>query len=76
MLTLNSVNSVIQKETSAYVELAKGKDYFYFVYDDGKHYSTASVYVSILNQLSIEDWLAEAKDFYATVKCIRNSKQT
>lgn len=75
MLTLEKVNRAIRAATSQYVELVKGEGYFYFVYDDGKRYSTASVYINILNQFTLEDWIAEAKGFYATIQWIRNSKK-
>lgn len=72
MLTLRKVNDAVRAETSQYVELVKGDGYFYFVYDDGKRYSTASVCVNSLNQLPLTSWLYEAKNFYATIETIRN----
>lgn len=75
MLTLEKVNNEIRAATSQYIELVKGEGYFYFVYDDGKRYSTASVYINILNQFTLEDWIAEAKAFWATLKAIDRTKK-
>lgn len=75
MLTLEKVNNEIRATTSQYIELVKGEGYFYFVYDDGKRYSTASVYINILNQFTLEDWLYEAKAFWATLKAIDRTKK-
>lgn len=75
MLTIKKVNNEIQAETSQYVELVKGQGYFYFIFDDGKRYSTASVYVNSINQLTLSSWLYEAKNFYATIETIRNLKK-
>ena len=74
MLTLEKVNNEIRAATSQYITLYKGEGYFYFVYDDGKRYSTTSVYINILNQFSLEEWVYEAKAFWATIKAIERSK--
>ena len=68
MLTMKKVNDVIKSETSQYLELYKGDGYYYFVYDDGKRYSTASVYVNTLNQLPLTSWIYEAKVFHSMLK--------
>jgi hypothetical protein len=71
MLTISKVNNEIRAITSQYIELVKGEGYYYFVYDNGSRYSTASVYVNTLNQLPLETWLHEARCFYATIKAIK-----
>ena len=71
MLTINKVNNEIRAITSQYIELVKGEGYYYFVYDDGRRYSTASVYVNTLNHLPLKSWLYEARCFYATIKAIK-----
>lgn len=71
MLTISKVNNEIRAITSQYIELVKGEGYYYFVYDNGRRYSTASVYVNTLNQLPLETWLYEARCFYATIKAIQ-----
>ena len=68
MITMKKVNDVIKSETSQYIDLHKGEGYFYFVYDDGKRYSTASVYVNSLNQLALTSWIYEAKVFHNMLK--------
>lgn len=70
MLTIKKVNDEIRAITSQYIELVKGEGYYYFVYDNGRRYSTASVYVNTLNQLSLDAWLFEARCFYATIQAI------
>jgi hypothetical protein len=74
MITLKRVNDAIKSETSQYIDLYKGEGYFYFVYDDGKRYSTTSVYVNGINQLTLESWLYEGKAFWATLKAIDRTK--
>jgi hypothetical protein len=71
MLTIKKVNDELRAITSQYIELVKGQGYYYFVYDDGRRYSTASVYVNSLNQLSLDTWLYEARCFYATIQAIK-----
>lgn len=75
MLTIKKVNNELRAITSQYIELVKGQGYYYFVYDDGRRYSTASVYVNTLNQLSLDTWLFEARCFYATIQAIKASKK-
>jgi len=74
MTTLKSVNVIIQKTISPFLELVKGNGYFYFVYDDGKCFNTYSVYVKSLSQLSLSDWTNEAKEFYGTVNTVDDLK--
>jgi hypothetical protein len=45
------------------IELVKGSGYMYFVLDDGKLYDTRSIMVPRVNDLSLERWLEEAKEF-------------
>jgi hypothetical protein len=47
------------------LELVKGSDYFYFVYDNPERdiYETKSVYVSNLNHMTKEEWIKEGKEF-------------
>jgi hypothetical protein len=47
------------------VELVKGKDYFYFVFDDGKRYDTYSIMTPRLNDLSLAEWIREGKEWAA-----------
>ncbi len=71
MLTIKKFNNELRAITSQYIELVNGQGYYYFVYDDGRRYSTASVYVNTLNQLSLDTWLYEARCFYATIQAIK-----
>lgn len=57
--TLNNVFSV----SALPVELVKGKDYFYFVYDSGAKYETRSVMVPRLNDMPLKKWIEEGKEF-------------
>lgn len=50
------------------LELVKGKDYFYFVYDDGKKYDTLSVMVPRLNDIPLAQWVAEGREFCAKME--------
>ena len=58
--TLNTVNKAINF-AGLNAELVKGEGYFYFVgsqVDTGK----GGVYVNALNELSVEEWVEEARE--------------
>ena len=50
------------------LELVRGEGYHYFVFDDGKHFETVSVMVPYTNSLSYDQWLAEARAAWRTIK--------
>lgn len=66
-MQLRTVNNVF-RASKLPVELVKGKDYLYFVYDDGKRYDTLSVMVPRLNDMPLERWVAEGKEFAAKME--------
>lgn len=66
MLKLKTINKKVSKWNLELVRHRSG--YFYFVYDDGKHFDTQSVSCYRLNMLREETWLNEAEGFHASVK--------
>ena len=50
------------------LEIERGKGYQYFIFDDGKAYETHSVYVAYLSHLTLEQWVAEAREAWRTMK--------
>ena len=61
MLTLKAVNKEIKK-LGFDCELVKGKDYFYFHGCAVDLSQDTSVYVSTLNQLTLDEWIEELRD--------------
>lgn len=61
---LRTVNNVFSASKLP-VELVKGKDYLYFIFDDGKRYNTLSIMVPRLNDLTLAQWVDEGKQFAA-----------
>lgn len=64
-LTAKKVAAEIYKHFGYEVELINGNGYFYFVEPDHLHrldnWETTSVYVNSLNQMSLDQWLADFK---------------
>lgn len=60
MLTLKKVNKALE-ELGAKEILVKGEDYYYFTEGNSYSWDTASVMVMKLNDLSLEEWIAEWK---------------
>lgn len=58
MVTIKQINSAIAAQGGA-EKLAKGNGYFYFYDGDAIDWRESSVYVYRLNQLSLDEWLAE-----------------
>lgn len=65
MLHLKTINKIIQTQVSPYMELVKGEGYFYFVYDNGPKFETKSVCTFRLNNLTLDMWIDDARDFHA-----------
>lgn len=61
-LNLKRVNAALAAEKIP-LQLWKGEGYLYFLYDKAGRYETKSVYVCYLNDLPLERWLEEARDF-------------
>lgn len=63
--SLKDLNRKIQSEVHAKLELVKGDGYHYFVFDDvdANVYETHSVMVSYTKQLTIAQWMEEARGF-------------
>lgn len=52
-----------------HLELVQGEGYWYFIYDDQRgKYETRSVQVLRLSHLTMVEWIAEGKDFVATME--------
>lgn len=64
MLRMKTVNDMVDDN----YELVKGKDYLYFVYDDGVMFETHSVSVPRLNSLNFDQWIEEFKSFRNSVE--------
>lgn len=63
-ITAKTVEKEIKKQFGYDVNLINGRGYFYFIDDDGNSldsWSTTSVMVNSLNQLSLEQWVEEFK---------------
>lgn len=62
-ITRTQVNKAIQKAGMQEIELVKGKGYFYFI-GDNVDLSKPSVYVYKVNDLTMDQWIQEAKERY------------
>ncbi len=62
-IQLRTVNRHFSRTT--HIELVKGKEYYYFVFDDGKRFETLSVMVARLNDLTLAQWIEEGNQFAA-----------
>lgn len=56
---MNKINKELYKLGK--IELVKGNGYFYFIGDD-VDIDISGVYVNSLNQLTLKQWIEEAKD--------------
>lgn len=56
------VNRILKREGLP-VTLFRGNGYFYLNYDDGETFQTYSVYVCYFYELTVDQWLTEARDF-------------
>lgn len=63
--SLKDINARIQRDVHAKLELVKGDGYHYFQYDDvdGNVFETHSVMVPYTKDLTLKQWLAEAREF-------------
>lgn len=65
--TIAQANRAIAK-AGLPLELVRGDGYHYFVYDDrGPNYTTVSVYTCYTSDLSVEQWVEEARTAMETV---------
>lgn len=60
MITLKKVNKTLQ-ELGAQEILVKGEGYYYFTEGNSYNWETSSVMVMSLNELSLQEWIAEWK---------------
>ena len=67
MITLARIQKAINK-AGIPLELVRGEGYQYFVFDNGKHYDTVSVYVCYLKHYTVEQWVEEAQSAYEVVQ--------
>ena len=61
-LTIAQVNKAI--ESLGEIELVKGRGYFYFV-GESVSVDASGVYVNAIGQLTLEQWVNEAKEVIA-----------
>ena len=66
MATIAQANRAIAKSGTP-LELVRGEGYHYFVYDDGKHYDSLSIYVPYTNTYSPSEWVEQAESAYETI---------
>jgi hypothetical protein len=59
-ITVKQINAAIAKAEIP-LEIVRGSGYQYFVLDDGKRFETESVMVCYLNQLTVAQWVDEAR---------------
>jgi hypothetical protein len=62
MIKLATVNKALAARGHANVELVRGDGYFYFIGEDADQFYTSSVYVYRLNQLTLDQWIADYED--------------
>ena len=60
MLTLKKINKALQDLGSQEI-LVKGEGYYYFIEGNSYDWNTSYVMVMTLNELSLEEWIAEWK---------------
>lgn len=67
-----TTKQILKEIGCKYLSLYRGKGYWYFVYDDlsvdATKYDTMSVYVCRLNEMSLDRWIEEGKDFVKEVE--------
>lgn len=62
---MTTKSQILKAVGNPFVSLYRGSGYWYFVYDDyksgGKHHLSKTVYVTKLNDMTLEQWVTEAK---------------
>lgn len=60
-----TVKQILSKLASKRLNLHRGNGYQYFVYDDPAHniYKERTINVNRLNDLSLDQWVQEGRDF-------------
>ena len=66
MTTLKQANRAISA-AGIPLELVRGEGYHYFIFDDGRHYDSVSVYVPYTNSMPVARWVAEAADAHQII---------
>lgn len=68
-MTAFRASTVIKAIGDKRLKLVPGKSYWYFVFDDASanKYDTRSVMVMRLNQLPLQQWIEEGRDFLKKV---------
>jgi hypothetical protein len=66
-MRLSTLNKTIAAE-GINLELVAGNGYFYFVGPGSENLYTASVMVYRLNNLTLEQWMAEARDMARQIR--------
>lgn len=64
--TIKAVNRAVSR-AGIPLELVRGDGYHYWVFDDGRRFETASVYVCYTNTVSVERWVEWARDAHAEI---------
>ncbi|MAY05533.1 MAG: hypothetical protein CMB25_08080 [Euryarchaeota archaeon] len=63
-----TAKKIIKAIGNPYLNLYRGKGYQYFTYYDGSYYEDYSVYINRINDYSLDQWVAEGKDFLNKIK--------
>jgi len=63
--SLKEINARIARDVHASVELVRGEGYHYLVFDNGVKYEDKSIMVPYTGQLTLKQWIEEARQFAA-----------
>lgn len=66
MTSLARIQNAIDKAEIP-LELVRGEGYQYFVFNNGINFDSETIYICYLNQLSVKEWVDEAKYSYAVI---------
>lgn len=58
-----TTSQILKQIGCKHLKLVNGKGYWYFIFDNNVAYETHSVYTMRLNDLKIEEWIGEGKEF-------------
>lgn len=65
-----STKQVIKAVGNEHLNLVRGKDYWYFIYDDVAkgRYDTMSIYTMRLGDFTVEQWAQDGREFCAKME--------
>ncbi len=75
-----SAKQILKAINCPHLDLTRGPDggYWYFTYDDllTGEYETKSIYCCYLNQMTVDQWVEDGKDFVAEMQKKRDEAPT